>query len=450
MKNSLIHSTHLFLITLFLLTSLAGLTHPVVAQETVCGQPHLDVATPLSDLGDHEYVRMDGQATGFTGGLYPNGRNERPPDHEAAGLMMAQNVVPRDESGTPDPANGKIGMISVGMSNTSSEFNTFMNLIHLHPDVNPQVTAVNGAQGGRVADNWSAEETDVWHNLDGQLNHRRVTAEQVQVAWIKLTLTRRGDFPEKAEELERHLEIIVQELKERFPNLQMIYFSSRTRSYTYDRGLSPEPVAFETGFAVKWLIERQINGDPALNFDPTKGDVVAPYLSWGPYLWIDGENERSDGRVWLAEDMIEDCTHPSHSGRDKVAEMLLAFFLSDSTTDWFRAGFVPEVVPTTAVLPTNTAPPLPTETAVSATPTYTVTPFPENTSTTVPTDEPTATAVIDTVAELPAPTITPAPEVNTAVEPPTATPTWLWPVITVIALLIGTAVGWLGRGKKQP
>jgi hypothetical protein len=107
------------------------------------------------------------------------------------------------------------------------------------------------------------------------------------------------------------------------------------------RALSPEPDAYETGFSVKWLIAGQINGDADLNYDPARGAVVAPYLSWGPYLWADGQNRRSDGFRWLASDLAEDCVHPSAAGTTKVANLLLEFFKTDSTAGWFRNGSAP-------------------------------------------------------------------------------------------------------------
>lgn len=409
---------------------------PAAAQENVCTGPFLPVAVPLTDLGADEYIRMDGQATGFTGGLYPNGRNQRPPDHEAAGQAMAATIVPLNEAGEPD-VNGRIVLISVGMSNTTSEFHAFMELLHQNPLVNSQVTAVNGAQGGRTADRWAAADTDVWTNLAGSLHHARVTPEQVQAAWIKQTVTRGGDFPERAEELEGYLETIVHELKSRFPNLKIVYLSSRTRSYTYERGLSPEPVAYETAFAVKWLIERQINGDPALNYDPTQGEVAAPYLSWGPYLWMDGENERSDGRVWLAEDMIEDCTHPSRSGNTKVGAMLLEFFLTDSTTSWFRAGEAPVVTTALTATPTATQTPTPTSTAnASATPS----PTPADTATPMP----TATAVPPTATSQPLP---PTPTITAPVSDATGVGTAVWPLALLAVLILGGGLYWLTRRR---
>ncbi len=75
-------------------------------------------------------------------------------------------------------------------------------------------------------------------------------------------------------------------MKVRYPNILIVYLSSRTRAYTNDPVTeNPEPFAFESGFAVQWTIADQINGTGNLNFDPAKGPVVAPYLSWGPYLW---------------------------------------------------------------------------------------------------------------------------------------------------------------------
>ena len=259
--------------------------------------PYISVSEPLTDLGAGEYVRLEGGPTGFRGGLYPGGSNTRPRAHNAAGQAIARQVIPLNGLGQPD-RDGKIVMIAVGMSNTAMEFGALMERTHRNPKVNPRLVLVNGAQANRTAERWVDPQALAWLELDRRLARARVTPKQVQVAWVKQTLTRGGDFPAKAQELQGDLEVIVRNLKIRYPNIKLAYVSSRTRSYTYWRGLSPEPVAFETGFAVKWLIEKQIKGDPTLNYDPAKGPVKAPYVSWGPYLWIDGETRRADGLVW--------------------------------------------------------------------------------------------------------------------------------------------------------
>ena len=76
--------------------------------------------------------------------------------------------------------------------------------------------------------------------------------------------------------------------------------------------MNPEPYAYESGFAVKWMVANQIAGD-SLNFDPGQGPVEAPWLSWGPYLWADGMEPRSDGLAWPCEYFQSDGTHPNAS-----------------------------------------------------------------------------------------------------------------------------------------
>ena len=86
------------------------------------------------------------------------------------------------------------------------------------------------------------------------------------------------------------------------------------------------------------MIKQQINGAPELNYDPAHGTVRAPWLSWGPYLWADGLNPRSDGLTYACSDFQSDGTHPAPDGaREKVAQMLLNFFKTDSVARlWFR------------------------------------------------------------------------------------------------------------------
>ena len=303
-----------------------------MVQEVTCAGEPQSVSLPLTDLGDMVYTRMDGQKFAFTGGLYPDGSNTRPQDHEAAGLAIASQILPLDVDGNPDPGQGKVVMISVGMSNASMEFDRFVSLTNHNPEVNPKLFLLDGAQPSRTSERWVDPQAETWQFVNDRLAKVGLTPQQVQLAWVKQTQARGGDFPAKALALQSDLEAIARNLKTNYPNIKIAYFSSRTRSYSYWRGLSPEPVAFETGFAVKWMIEKQINNHHDLNYDPAKGEVKAPYLSWGPYLWIDGINPRSDGRVWTAEDLAEDCTHPSQEGSTKVAEMMMEFFKSDATT----------------------------------------------------------------------------------------------------------------------
>lgn len=289
---------------------------------------------PLTELGTEKYQ-------GHEGGLYPGGKNERPADHEKAGLALAKQVRPLDSAGKPDP-DGKIVLLSIGMSNTSQDSQTFATLQAKDTSHNPRLVFVNGAQGGMTAkaiqdpkDN--ATGTKYWGVVDDRLKAAGVTAAQVQAVWIKQAdAGPTQGFPKYAEALTAELEAIVRVVTERFPNAKLAYLSSRTYGGYATTALNPEPYAYESAFAVRWLIERQLKGEAGLNYEPAKGAVKAPWLSWGPYLWANGTTKRADGLFYETDDFGPDGTHPSRTGQEKVAGELLKFFKDDATTrPWF-------------------------------------------------------------------------------------------------------------------
>jgi PKD repeat protein len=313
---------------------------------------------PLNDLGPGLYQ-------GFTGGLYPGGQDTRPAAFEAAGESIAQQIVPLNAAGNVDLAQGRIVMISVGMSNTTLEFGSggpgsFVPRADADPSRNPQLTIVDGAQFGAAANGWTDPNATEWTIVDQRLAAAGVTPQQVEVAWIKeaeKVPSSLGPFPTHAQVLEQDLSAIVRNLLIRYPHIRIAYVSSRTHAYTtVPTALNPEPYAYESGFATQWLITNQINGTGNLNYDPAHGTVVAPYLSWGPYLWADGTSPRSDGFTWLPTDVIYDHIHPSANGIAKVADQLLAFFKTDPTaTPWFlrttASGQAPTVDVSSVTMP---------------------------------------------------------------------------------------------------
>ncbi len=271
---------------------------------------------------------------GLAGGLYPNGSNHRPADHEAAGLRLAAMVRPRNALGAVDDAGGRIVLLSTGMSNTTQEFSVFKQLADREPDKHPRLVIVDGAQGGATASAIVRNGTSYWAEVDRRLAAAGVTAAQVQVGWLKQALAQpRLAFPLDAQELLSWLKPLVQELRSRFPNLRLLYLSSRIYAGYASTALNPEPYAYQSAFSVKWLIEAQLTGSAELSYDAGR----APWLAWGPYLWADGTTERDDGLTWLCSDLHpSDGTHPADSGRQKVARMLLDFFKADSTSrSWF-------------------------------------------------------------------------------------------------------------------
>jgi len=287
-----------------------------------------------------------GQYKGQGGGLYGGGRNIPPDSHQAATGKELARIQPLDAEGKPSKT-GKIVLISLGMSNTTQEFSFFKKLADADPNKSPYVVIVDCAQGGQAAHEWAfpderrnKERPSPWTVMDRRIEQAGFSPAQVQAVWLKqaqMGPARLGEFPKHAQSLQNDTAEILRMLKTRFTNLRIAYLSSRIYGGYATGSLNPEPYAYESAFSVRWLIEDQINGNPDLNYDSAKGPVKSPLLLWGPYLWADGVNSRKrDEVVWKREDLAGDGTHPSMSGRRKVAEMLLRFFKTDpNATAWF-------------------------------------------------------------------------------------------------------------------
>ena len=87
---------------------------------------------------------------------------------------------------------------------------------------------------------------------------------------------------------------------------------------------------------MRGLIQQQMKGEPPLNADPQRGDVRAPVLLWGPYLWAGPTPRKGDSLSYVPADFAKDGTHPGDTGRAKVAKQLLDFFTSDPhARPWF-------------------------------------------------------------------------------------------------------------------
>jgi len=243
-------------------------------------------------------------------------------------VALGAAVRPVDRDGKPS-FSGKIVTLCIGMSNASCEFSQFIRLADADARKNPNLLMIDAARNGADAIQIADPCGDYWMHLDRQLQRCEVTTAQVQVVWLKTALAHetRG-FPENARLLQRELRSIVEFLRTKFPQLKLVYVSSRAYGGYSESDLSPEPIAYESAFAVKWLIEERINSPSP--------DRSIPWVSWGPYLWADGLTPRSDGLLWERSDFEPDGAHPSAQGALKVATKLFEFFETDpSAQHWF-------------------------------------------------------------------------------------------------------------------
>jgi hypothetical protein len=276
-------------------------------------------------------MTADDRYKGEDGGLYGEGRNEPSAAHLKIARSEAAKIEPLDAGGMP-ATDGAIGLVSISMSNATMEFSRFKELADADTKRSPNVTIVDCAQGGQAMAQWVDPQGPAWMEADRRLEVAKVSPKQVQVVWVKLAnILPTGELTDHGKKLQKDTTVVVQNAKARFPNLRIAFLSSRIYGGWTTVPLNPEPYAYEGAFVVRWLIQDQLKGDPSLNYDPAKGPVKAPLLLWGPYLWADGTTPRKrDGLIYAARDFEVDGAHPSESGRQKVANLLLTFFQTDS------------------------------------------------------------------------------------------------------------------------
>jgi hypothetical protein len=290
---------------------------------------------PSTGLKPLTEMTADDRYKGEDGGLYGGGRNEPPKVHQLAAQEALKKIRPLGAQGKPSH-NGKIVFISLGMSNTAGEFSMFKDIADRDPQKSPDVVLANCAIGGAGVTSWANPGSGTWQKVAERLKEAGVTAEQVQVAWIKHADP--GPWPdtfplEYAKHVKDKIAASLAVTRSTFPNLRVVYLSSRIYggyNIAGIRRVNPEPFAYETAYSVRWVIQDQIASEK-------KGKADGPVLLWGPYLWADGVTPRkSDKLVWERKDLAEDGVHPSKIGGQKVANLLLEFFKNDAgAKNWF-------------------------------------------------------------------------------------------------------------------
>lgn len=315
---------------------------------------------PLTDMGASTYF-------GFPGGLYPAG-NVMPQAHADAGQAFAATIEPLDINGNPS-TDGKYVLLAIGHSNTMLIFCnteplqpcpsfTFAGQAIAEPDVDKTNLAIVRGAGAR-AEFWvSPNPTCCYdHIRDVVLGPLGLSEQQVQVVWAELhtrapTITL--PHPDaQAYHLVGRLGSIMRAFRSRYPNLRLVFLSSGVYlghrvTPTPDLDITRhnrEPLEYETGFAMKWLIQAQIDqmASGGTIVDGRAGDLnyntAVPWIGWGPYLWADGVNPRSDGLSWSRGNYNSDALHLNPEGRERAASLLLTFFkTSPQARCWFVTG----------------------------------------------------------------------------------------------------------------
>lgn len=331
-----------YFLILFVFLSVACSNKPVIEEDppvqTGCSAASSGFI-PINDLKTGTFTNAWGEK--WKGGLYLNGSNYLPVDYKAIGIQLANQVKCLDVSGNPDNVNGKIGWLSIGMSNTTQETQQFIQIAKAYAKKNPKLTLVDGAVGGMTASIIStissSNYSTYWNTVATRLTNAGVSANQVQIIWLK-EANAAGSTPVKQyyDSLKVQIKRIVNELKARFPNVKLCYLASRISARYATTTLNPEPYSYYTGWVVKSVIEEKIDLD-SKSANPA---IRTPWLAWGIYLWSDGSTPQltNPDVFWNCPNDLNpsDGTHPSLVGAQKVGNLLLKFFSTDSTaTPWF-------------------------------------------------------------------------------------------------------------------
>lgn len=283
---------------------------------------------PLPQLLGSSYL-------GEPGGLYPES-NEPP-----AGYL--------DEAVSSLEQDSQIVLLCLGMSAMQNMCSGYIN--GSYPGVTPGLIAINGAIGSKQQ-NWESASHFVWDRGVQMLTQQGLNESQVDIVIYHNTFGGESrPFPEwvLAENgLRASLQITMDIIAERYPNTKLILVTSRYHAfYAPPDSKSPEPWAYESAWAYKYLIEDRINC--AVD--------CGPPVAWFAYLW-----DSSWPQSWYVSDGI----HLSNEGRAAAGAIWDNFLrTSPYTTSWYLSGPAPTATPTAVPGVTPTATPFPTATPVS-------------------------------------------------------------------------------------
>ena len=293
---------------------------------------------PLNELGSGKFM-------GKTGGLYPDGSNEMPPAFRQAAMEMAAAVQPLNSKGQADP-NGKIGVVSIGASTVAMFGSALADQIADDPNVVKELVFVNGGVGGQDLNKIADQNGRYWVEVEKRVAAAGLTNDQVQVIWFQEDDLRNtiSKFPDRADMLTESFIWHIQRLKERYPNLRLLYLTGRhTTDYmpADAKEKHKEPRAYLNGWACKFVIEKQIKGDPSMAWEGA--NAKAPLVLWGPYFWTQGAKTREDGYSFTPDLVVNDGVHPNAKGEERVAKDMMLFWKEDPVSRIWLTGEMADI-----------------------------------------------------------------------------------------------------------
>lgn len=274
------------------------------------------------------------------GGLYPDGTNLPSGTYADDLLAMSQGIVPIDTFGTPNTTSklSKVVFISLGGSTGGHNMTSLKNKTTGNPLTNLKLKLLNCNNGSGDASINSIMDSNAsyWNHVTQILRGGKSSYRQVQVIYLETEDSSRSvTFPGRPNFVKAEIELCLRNMKQKFPNLKVVYTLARTRTFQSTAKWNREPSPYYFGWAAKWAIQDQINGVPGTEY---KGDnIVAPMLAWGFYQWADSLPRSTDSFYWRKSETA-DGLHANEEGQDTLSNRFQKFLLTDSYAKiWYAA-----------------------------------------------------------------------------------------------------------------
>ena len=289
---------------------------------------------PIENLGTGTYMT-------FQGGQYPLGSNVRPSIQLTRALNQVNTIVPLNTLGVADPVNGKIVMAGIGASNPRTEFTAFKQYCDTFQCLNKKLKVVNTCKGGTGIQDMANATDPCWNEAIDTLLYYSVTNLQVQIVWIEQEHTGNSNtsFPSAPQQLVNNYKTLLEVVLQKYPNVKIAYINSRAYSGYADNSIGfglRAPRDYYNSWAVKWLIEKQINDQTGFEYTGVNKNI--PFIDWATNSWANGDILKPDGFFWdcLNDFGSSDGLHLSAIGEKKVGKRLFNYFSTDTTgKPWF-------------------------------------------------------------------------------------------------------------------
>lgn len=279
---------------------------------------YLDYQTgkQADQLASKKYLRsmVDVQNyQGKAGGLYDNNTNKIPQDFITQGIGKTKNFVPLNIKGNPDRKSGKVVFAMIGSTYNSQENEAGMELLgrNMTQIVDKFQTVLIDNQENSLKK--LTVSTILWEGFGSQLSEKGLSNLQVRVLALDIldpVFLQSENMT--SEQLKDFLIKIIELAQVQYPNLGIIYLHTPLFHGYLDADL--EPYTYELAFDIRDLVIGQ------------KLDNGEPLLLWGPYMWVNVDEIRSDGFSLVIGDYVNDGRTFSQSGIEKYQKFFVDYY----------------------------------------------------------------------------------------------------------------------------